>query len=369
MTFLGAHVVPPEYEGRRRRLRRARLRRDARRVRAARALDRRVLRGAARSTPTSRARCSRPAATPGSGCACTPTSSATAPASSSRSSWAPRRPTTAPTCRDADVDALAGSDTVATLPARRPTSPPASRYPDARRADRRRRRPSPSPTNCNPGSSYTTSMAFCIALAVRDMRMTPEEALRGRDRRRRPCAAPRRRRPARARRPRRRGRARRALATSTSSTGRASRWWARRSSRGAWNSAPHPNSVPVCRRERLEAPGPSRVVVGVRLTPRCDAHEVVAQTDIGLTQRECPGVFGACPARACSDSRAASWRYEGPAIGLVLPGSSEVQPGLARIDRPVEGGSSWLVRPEVPEDEGAGVGRGGQRLGSGREGS
>jgi imidazolonepropionase len=32
-------------------------------------------------------------------------------------------------------------------------------------------------TNCNPGSSYTTSMAFCIALAVRDMRMTPEEAL------------------------------------------------------------------------------------------------------------------------------------------------------------------------------------------------
>ena len=32
-------------------------------------------------------------------------------------------------------------------------------------------------TNCNPGSSYTTSMSFCIALAVRDMRMTIEEAL------------------------------------------------------------------------------------------------------------------------------------------------------------------------------------------------
>ena len=32
-------------------------------------------------------------------------------------------------------------------------------------------------TNCNPGSSYTTSMAFCLALAVRDMRMTTEEAL------------------------------------------------------------------------------------------------------------------------------------------------------------------------------------------------
>jgi imidazolonepropionase len=33
-------------------------------------------------------------------------------------------------------------------------------------------------TNTNPGSSYTTSMAFCIALAVRDLHMTAEEALR-----------------------------------------------------------------------------------------------------------------------------------------------------------------------------------------------
>jgi len=32
-------------------------------------------------------------------------------------------------------------------------------------------------TNCNPGSSYTTSMPFCIALAVREMGMTIEEAL------------------------------------------------------------------------------------------------------------------------------------------------------------------------------------------------
>jgi imidazolonepropionase len=32
-------------------------------------------------------------------------------------------------------------------------------------------------TNCNPGSSYTTSMGFCLALAVRDMKMTAEEAL------------------------------------------------------------------------------------------------------------------------------------------------------------------------------------------------
>ena len=33
-------------------------------------------------------------------------------------------------------------------------------------------------TDCNPGTSYTTSMPFCIALAVRDMRLTPAEALR-----------------------------------------------------------------------------------------------------------------------------------------------------------------------------------------------
>jgi imidazolonepropionase len=32
-------------------------------------------------------------------------------------------------------------------------------------------------TDCNPGSSYTSSMAFCIALAVRDMRMTTTEAV------------------------------------------------------------------------------------------------------------------------------------------------------------------------------------------------
>lgn len=33
--------------------------------------------------------------------------------------------------------------------------------------------------DCNPGSCYTSSIAFCIALAVREMRMTPEEALWG----------------------------------------------------------------------------------------------------------------------------------------------------------------------------------------------
>jgi imidazolonepropionase len=76
---------------------------------------------------------------------------------------------------DADIEALAGSDTVATfLPAtdfstRQP-------YPDARRVLDAGARVAIA-TNCNPGSSYTTSMAFCIALAVRDMHMTVDEAL------------------------------------------------------------------------------------------------------------------------------------------------------------------------------------------------
>jgi imidazolonepropionase len=73
------------------------------------------------------------------------------------------------------VDALAGGDTVATfLPAtdfstRQP-------YPDARRVIDAGAAVAIA-TNCNPGSSYTTSMAFCLALAVRDMRMTADEAL------------------------------------------------------------------------------------------------------------------------------------------------------------------------------------------------
>jgi imidazolonepropionase len=32
-------------------------------------------------------------------------------------------------------------------------------------------------TDCNPGSSYTTSMPLCVALAVRDMGLTPAQAL------------------------------------------------------------------------------------------------------------------------------------------------------------------------------------------------
>ncbi len=74
-----------------------------------------------------------------------------------------------------DVDALAGSDTVATLlpGAEFSTRSP---YPDARRLLDAGATVALA-TDCNPGSSYTTSMPFCIALAVREMRMTTEEAV------------------------------------------------------------------------------------------------------------------------------------------------------------------------------------------------
>ncbi|WP_456696044.1 imidazolonepropionase [Aeromicrobium sp. P5_D10] len=76
---------------------------------------------------------------------------------------------------DADVDALAGSVTVAGLlpgvefSTRQP-------YPDARRLLDAGVTVSIA-SDCNPGSSFTSSMPFCIAVAVRDMGMTPREAL------------------------------------------------------------------------------------------------------------------------------------------------------------------------------------------------
>ncbi len=74
-----------------------------------------------------------------------------------------------------DVEALANSHTVATL---LPGAEFATRspYPDAR-ALLDAGATVALATDCNPGSSYTSSMAFCVALAVREMRMTPAEAL------------------------------------------------------------------------------------------------------------------------------------------------------------------------------------------------
>ncbi|MBB4685897.1 imidazolonepropionase [Amycolatopsis jiangsuensis] len=76
---------------------------------------------------------------------------------------------------DGDVAALASSGTVATLlPAcdlstRQPLAP-ARRLLDAGATVALA-------SNANPGSSYTTSMAFCVATAVLQMRMTVEEAV------------------------------------------------------------------------------------------------------------------------------------------------------------------------------------------------
>jgi imidazolonepropionase len=76
---------------------------------------------------------------------------------------------------DADVDALAHSQTVATL---LPVAEFSTRspYPDARRLIDAGATVALA-TDCNPGSSYTTSMPLCIALAVREMAMTPAEAV------------------------------------------------------------------------------------------------------------------------------------------------------------------------------------------------
>jgi imidazolonepropionase len=76
---------------------------------------------------------------------------------------------------DTDVDALAAGDTVATLlpgvefSTRHP-------YPDARRLLDAGATVALA-TDCNPGSCFTSSVALCIALAVREMRMTTQEAV------------------------------------------------------------------------------------------------------------------------------------------------------------------------------------------------
>jgi imidazolonepropionase len=76
---------------------------------------------------------------------------------------------------DADVDALASSGTVATLLPGVEFST-RSPYPDARRLLDAGVTVAIA-TDCNPGSCFTSSMPFCIALAVREMRMTVAEAV------------------------------------------------------------------------------------------------------------------------------------------------------------------------------------------------
>lgn len=77
---------------------------------------------------------------------------------------------------DADVDALRDSGTIATLlpgvefSTRQP-------YPDARRLLDAGVEVALA-SDCNPGSCFTSSIPFCVALAVREMGMTPAEAVR-----------------------------------------------------------------------------------------------------------------------------------------------------------------------------------------------
>jgi imidazolonepropionase len=75
----------------------------------------------------------------------------------------------------ADVDALASTGVVAgLLPAVEFST--RSRYPDARRLIDAGVTVALA-TDCNPGSCYSSSMPLCIALAVREMRMSPAEAI------------------------------------------------------------------------------------------------------------------------------------------------------------------------------------------------
>ena len=78
---------------------------------------------------------------------------------------------------DDDIEALAAAadTTVATLLPGAEFSTRA-RYPDGRRLIDAGATVALA-TDCNPGSSYTTNMPFCIAVAVRDMNFTPAQAL------------------------------------------------------------------------------------------------------------------------------------------------------------------------------------------------
>jgi imidazolonepropionase len=76
---------------------------------------------------------------------------------------------------DKDIDLLANSNTVATLLPGAEFST-RSEYPDASRLFAAGITVALA-TDCNPGSSFTTSMPFCIALAVREMKFTVEQAI------------------------------------------------------------------------------------------------------------------------------------------------------------------------------------------------
>jgi len=77
---------------------------------------------------------------------------------------------------DDDISALAASSTVAGLVPGADFSTRAPHYPRGRDLIDAGAAVALSP-DCNPGSSFTTNMPFCIALAVREMHMTVDESL------------------------------------------------------------------------------------------------------------------------------------------------------------------------------------------------
>ena len=174
VTFLGAHVVPAEYDGRADdyvALCAATCSPRAPRTRAGSTCSARP----ARSTPTSRRAVLEAGRAAGLGLRVHGNQLGPGPGVRLAVELGAASVDHCTYLTDADVEALAEGDTVATfLPAtdfstRQP-------YPDARRVIDAGATVAIA-TNCNPGSSYTTSMAFCLALAVRDMRMTADEAL------------------------------------------------------------------------------------------------------------------------------------------------------------------------------------------------
>jgi imidazolonepropionase len=76
---------------------------------------------------------------------------------------------------DIDIEMLASSNTVATLLPGAEFST-RSTYPDAKKLFAAGVTVALA-TDCNPGSSFTTSMPFCIAVAVRDMGFTIDQAV------------------------------------------------------------------------------------------------------------------------------------------------------------------------------------------------
>ena len=177
-TFLGAHVVPAEYAGRADEYvdlvagpMLAACAPHARWVdvfcepASAHAFDGDEARAVLEAGPGRRPRA----------CACTPTSSPPGPGVQLAVELGAASADHCTHLSDDDVDALAGGATVATLLPGVEFST-RSPYPDARRLLDAGVTVALA-TDCNPGSCFTSSMPFCIALAVREMRMTPAEAL------------------------------------------------------------------------------------------------------------------------------------------------------------------------------------------------